>query len=57
MKKFIKQGSVLIAAAMLLAGCGEEMVPLTESEAMIIVNYSAGISSSSFGYTAAIPSC
>lgn len=42
MKKFIKQGSVLIAAAMLLAGCGEEMVPLTESEAMIIVNYSAG---------------
>ena len=42
MKKFIKQGSVLIAAAMLLAVCGEEMVPLTESEAMIIVNYSAG---------------
>lgn len=42
MKKFIKQGSVLVAAAMLLTGCGEEMVPLTESEAMIIVNYSAG---------------
>ena len=42
MKKFIKQGSVLVAAALLLAGCGEEMVPLTESEAMVIVNYSAG---------------
>ena len=42
MKKFIKQGSALVAAAILLAGCGEEMVPLTESEAMVIVNYSAG---------------
>ena len=42
MKKFIKQGSALVAAAILLAGCGEEMVPLTESEALVIVNYSAG---------------
>lgn len=42
MKKFIKKGAVLLAGALLLAGCGEEMAVLTESEEMIVVNYSAG---------------
>lgn len=42
MKKFIKKGTVLIAAAFLLAGCGDEMVVLTESEEAVVVNYSAG---------------
>lgn len=42
MKKFIKRGTALIAAAFLLAGCGDEMVVLTESEEAVVVNYSAG---------------
>lgn len=42
MKKFIKRGTVLIVAAFLLAGCGDEMVVLTESEEEVVVNYSAG---------------
>lgn len=42
MKKFIKVGPALVAAAFLLAGCGDEMMVLTESEEAVIVNYSAG---------------
>lgn len=42
MKKFIKRGTVLVTAAVLLTGCGEKMVTLTESEEKIVVNYSAG---------------
>lgn len=42
MKKFIKIGPALVAAAVLIAGCGDEMVVLTESEESVIVNYSAG---------------
>ncbi len=42
MKKFIKMGTALVAAAFLLAGCGDEMAVLTESEEAVIVNYSAG---------------
>lgn len=42
MKKFIKRGTVLVTAAVLLTGCGEEMTALTESEEAVVVNYSAG---------------
>ena len=42
MKKFIKIGTALVAAAFLLTGCGDEMVVLTETEESVIVNYSAG---------------
>lgn len=42
MKKFIKKGTVLAAAALLLTGCGDKMAVLTESEETVIVNYSAG---------------
>lgn len=42
MKKFIKRGTALLAAALILTGCGDEMVTLTESEEEVIVNYSAG---------------
>lgn len=42
MKRFIKRGTVLVTMAVLLTGCGEEMVTLTESEEAIVVNYSAG---------------
>ena len=42
MKKFIKKGTVLVAAALLLTGCGDKMAVLTESEEAVIVNYSAG---------------
>lgn len=42
MKGFVKKGAVILAAGMLLTGCGEEMVTLTESEEAVIVNYSAG---------------
>lgn len=42
MKGFMKKGAVIIAAGMLLTGCGEELTTLTESEEAIIVNYSAG---------------
>ena len=42
MKKFIKMGTALVAAAFLLTGCGDEMAVLTESEEAVIVNYSAG---------------
>lgn len=42
MRRAIKKGTVLIAAAVLLTGCGEEMAPLTESEEAIVIQYSAG---------------
>lgn len=42
MKGFMKKGVVVIVAGMLLAGCGEELTTLTESEEGIIVSYSAG---------------
>lgn len=42
MKGFVKKGAVIIAAGMLLTGCGEELTTLTESEEAVIVNYSAG---------------
>lgn len=42
MKGFMKKGAVIIAAGMLLTGCGEELITLTESEEAVIVNYSAG---------------
>lgn len=43
MRNVIKMGAVLVAAAMLFTGCGDPMVPLTEDEESIVVNYSAGI--------------
>lgn len=43
MRNIIKLGTVLVAAAMLFSGCGNPMVPLTEDEEAIVVNYSAGI--------------
>lgn len=43
MKGFMKKGAVIMAAGMLLTGCGEEMTALTESEEAVIVNYSAGM--------------
>ena len=42
MRRAIKKGTVLIASAVLLTGCGEEMAPLTESEEAIVIQYSAG---------------
>lgn len=43
MKGFIKRGAVIVAAGMLLTGCGEELTKLTASEEALIVNYSAGV--------------
>lgn len=43
MKNVMKIGTALVAAAMLLAGCGDSMMPLTEDEESTVVNYSAGI--------------
>lgn len=42
MKGFIKKGAVIVVAGMLLTGCGEEVVTLTESEEAVIVNYASG---------------
>lgn len=42
MRKFIKIGAILVAVAMFFTGCGDPMVPLTEDEETIVVNYSAG---------------
>lgn len=42
MRRAIKKGTVLIAAAVLLTGCGDKMAPLTESEEAIVIQYSAG---------------
>ena len=42
MKGFMKKGAVIIAAGMLMTGCGDDMKVLTESEEAVIVNYSAG---------------
>lgn len=42
MKGFMKKGAVIIAAGMLMTGCGDSLKVLTESEEAIIVNYSAG---------------
>lgn len=43
MRNVIKIGAVLVAAAMLFTGCGDPLVPLTEDEESVVVNYSAGI--------------
>ncbi len=43
MKGFIKRGAAIVVAGMLLTGCGEELKTLTESEEVLIVNYSVGI--------------
>jgi hypothetical protein len=42
MRNVVKMGAVLVAAAMLFTGCGDPLVPLTEEEESIVVNYSAG---------------
>ncbi len=42
MKKFIKTGIALTAAAMLLSGCGEGLMVMNEKEEAIVVSYSAG---------------
>lgn len=42
MKGFMKKGAVIIAAGMLMTGCGDDLKVLTESEEAVIVNYSAG---------------
>lgn len=42
MRKIIKKGIALAAAAVLLTGCGEAVTPLTESEEAIVIQYSAG---------------
>ncbi|MEY8390254.1 DUF4352 domain-containing protein [Lachnospiraceae bacterium] len=42
MRKIIKKGIALAAAAVLLTGCGEAVTPLTESEEATIIQYSAG---------------
>lgn len=42
MKGFIRKGAVIVAAGMMLTGCGEELKVMTESEEAVIVNYSAG---------------
>lgn len=42
MRKFIKIGAILVAVTMFFTGCGDPMVPLTEDEETIVVNYSAG---------------
>lgn len=43
MKNIIKIGAVLVASATLFTGCGDPMLPLTEDEESVVVNYSAGI--------------
>lgn len=43
MRNIIKMGAALVAAAIFFAGCGDPLVPLTEDEESIVVNYSAGI--------------
>lgn len=43
MKGFMRKGAVIVAAGMLLTGCGDEMKTLTEAEEEIIINYSAGM--------------
>ncbi len=42
MKGLMGKGIALALTAVLLSGCGEEMLPLTEDEQAIIVSYSAG---------------
>lgn len=42
MKKFIKTGIALTAAAMFLSGCGEGLMVMNEKEEAIVVSYSAG---------------
>lgn len=42
MRKIIKKGIVLAAAAVLLTGCGEAVTPLTESEEATVIQYAAG---------------
>lgn len=42
MKKFIKTGVALTAAAMLLSGCGDGLLVMNEAEEAIVVSYSAG---------------
>lgn len=42
MKGFMKKCAVIIAAGMLMTGCGDDLKVLTESEEAVIVNYSAG---------------
>ncbi len=42
MKKFIKTGIALTAAAMVMSGCGEGLMVMNEKEEAIVVSYSAG---------------
>lgn len=42
MRNVIKIGAALVTATMFFAGCGDPLVPLTEEEESIVVNYSAG---------------
>lgn len=45
MRKIIKKGIILAAAVMvaaLLTGCGDSIIPLTENEESIVIQYSAG---------------
>lgn len=42
MRNVIKIGAALVTAAIFFAGCGDPLVPLTEEEESIVVNYSAG---------------
>ncbi len=50
MRNVMKIGAVLVAAAMIFAGCGDPMVSLTEDEENIVVNYSAGTLAKHNGY-------
>ncbi|MEG1947119.1 MAG: hypothetical protein RR139_08485 [Lachnospiraceae bacterium] len=42
MKRVMKQGIVILLAAMFLTGCGQKVTKLTTEEEALLVNYSAG---------------